>query len=419
MIALQRIRDDPQGIKEAIARKGEDAPIDEIVEKDAAARALRVEVEEKKARQNALSASIRGGISDEDRTALAALKSEIREGEEKLAFLDSALANLVLYVPNPPHESVPDGKDEHDNVVVRVWGEEPSERGFRPLAHYDLNDTLGLFDFERGSKLSGSRFTVLRGMGSRLQRALTTFMLDKATLEHGYTEVSPPFLVRRECMTGTGNLPKFEDDAFHADDGLYLIPTAEVPVTNLYRDEVLREEDLPICHVAASACFRKEAGAAGKDTRGYLRLHQFEKVEMVRFVHPETSLHELDILVGHAERILQDLGLRYRVLSMCAGDMGFAQWKKYDLEVWAPGLERWLEVSSCSVFADFQARRANIRFRPAGGGKPQFVHTLNGSGLALPRTLVGVVETYQTKDKTVRVPEVLRPYMGGLEEIRP
>jgi seryl-tRNA synthetase len=301
-------------------------------------------------------------------------------------------------------------------VVVRTWGT-PATFDFEPRPHHELGEALGIFDFERAAKLSGARFAVLRGDGARLQRALITFFLDVATVDHGYTEVAPPYLVRRECMTGTANLPKFEDEAYRTDDDLFLIPTAEVPVTNLYRDEILDGNALPISHVAHTPCWRREAGAAGKDTRGYIRLHQFDKVEMVRFTTPERSLDELELLTGHAESLLQRLGISYRVLLMCSGDMGFAQWKKYDVEAWAPGMQRWLEVSSCSVFGDFQARRAGIRYRPAPGERPQYVHTLNGSGLALPRTLDAVLETYQQRDGTVLIPDALRPYMGGKERI--
>ncbi len=315
-----------------------------------------------------------------------------------------------------PHESVPLGRDESDNVVVRTWGE-PPKFGFTPLPHYELGERLGIFDFERAAKLSGSRFVILRGDGARLQRALTAYMLELATTEHGYTEIAPPYLVRREAMVGTAQLPKFEDDAYHTEDDLFLIPTAEVPITNLHSGEILDGADLPLRYVGFTPCWRREAGAAGKDTRGYVRLHQFEKVEMVRFTTPEASLDELELLTHHAETVLQTLGIHHRVMLMCTGDMGFAQWKKYDVEAWAPGLGRWLEVSSCSVFADFQARRANIRFRRTPGDKPEFVHTLNGSGLGVPRTFDAIIEAYQEADGGVRVPEVLRPFMRGQQRL--
>ncbi|MGH7746352.1 MAG: serine--tRNA ligase, partial [Candidatus Dormibacteria bacterium] len=319
---------------------------------------------------------------------------------------------------NPPHPSVPVGTSDADNVTVRTWGERP-EFGFTPRPHHELGEAMGIFDFERAAKISGARFAVLLGDGARLQRALITYMLDLATTRHGYREVAPPYLVRRDAMVGTGNLPKFEDDAFHADGDMFLIPTAEVPVTNLYREEILDGELLPIRHVAYTPCWRREAGAAGKDTRGYVRLHQFDKVELVKFVEPESSLDELEGLVGDAEAVLQGLGLHYRVLLMCTGDMGFAQWKKYDLEAWCPGMGRWLEVSSCSVFADFQARRADIRYRPSAQAKPRFLHTINGSALAVPRTFDAVLETRQQEDGSVIVPPVLRAYMGGQERLTP
>jgi seryl-tRNA synthetase len=418
VIALQRIRDEPELVREGARLKGEAAPVDEILELDERARALRVEVEAARAEQNREGKEIRGRPTDEQRERLAAHKRRIQEGEEELSALEASLHELLLVVPNPPHPSVPVGTSDADNVTVRTWGE-PARFDFTPRPHHELGEGLRIFDFERAAKLSGARFAVLLGEGARLQRALVTYMLDMATTRHGYGEVAPPYLVRREAMVGTGNLPKFEDDAFHTDGDMFLIPTAEVPVTNLYREEILDGELLPIRHVAFTPCWRREAGAAGKDTRGYIRLHQFDKVELVKFVTPETSLDELEGLVADAEAVLQGLGLHYRVLLMCTGDMGFAQWKKYDLEAWCPGMQRWLEVSSCSVFADFQARRADIRYRPAAQAKPRFLHTLNGSALAVPRTLDAVLETYQERDGSVTVPEALRPYMGGIERLSP
>ena len=412
MIPLQRIRENPDAVREGARRKGENPPIDELLELDEKARRLRAEVEQSRAEQKRASAEIRGRPSDDQLQSLNALKQRIQEGDAQLTELDARIAELLLYIPNPPHESVPLGKSDEDNVTVRTWGEIPSF-DFAPETHYDIGERLGIFDFERAAKLSGSRFAVLRGDGVRLQRALITWMLDVATQDHGYTEIAPPYLVRSDCMVGTANLPDKEGMCYQTNDDLYLIPTAEVPVTNLYREEILEAAQLPIAHVAYTPCFRREAGAAGKDTRGYIRMHQFDKVEMVRFVTPETSLDELELLTSHAETILQRLQIPYRVLLMCTGDMGFAQWKKYDLEAWVPGMKRWLEVSSCSVFADFQSRRAQIRYRPAPGEKPQFVHTINGSGLAVPRTFDAILENFQQRDGSVAIPEVLRPYMAG------
>ncbi|HXA28113.1 MAG TPA: serine--tRNA ligase [Candidatus Angelobacter sp.] len=415
MIPLQRIRDDPDAIRRGAQLKGEDAPVDEILALDAQARTLRAEAERLQAERNAAAKQIKGKPSDEQRERMQQLRQRVQELEAQLTELDAQIENLLLYVPNPPHESVPAGKGDEDNVTVRSWGE-PKRFDFEPRPHYELGETLGMFDFERAAKISGARFALLRGQGPRLQRALALWFLDQAA-QRGYEEVAPPYLVRREAMVGTANLPKFEDEAFHADDDLFLIPTAEVPLTNLYREEILDAAQLPIKHVAWTPCWRSEAGAAGKDTRGYIRMRQFEKVELVKFTTPETSLAEHEALVADAESLLQQLGLHYRVLLMCSGDMGFAQWKKYDLEVWCPGMQRFLEVSSCSVFADFQARRAGIRYRPAPGERPRFVHTLNGSALALPRTFDAVLETYQQADGSIVVPDVLRPYLAGTERI--
>ena len=416
MIPLQELREDPERFRRGAELKHEPAPIDEILELDERARRLRAEVETSQAERNRASSAIRGAPSEEVRARLAALKAQIQSGEAELGELERRIQSLLLYVPNPPHDSAPIGPDDSGNVAVREWGE-PAAFDFEPLPHYELGERLGIFDFERAAKISGARFAILRGDGARLQRALITWMLDIATREHGYTEILPPYLVRREAMVGTAQLPKFEDDAYHTDDDLFLVPTAEVPVTNLYREEILEGAALPICHVAYTACWRREAGAAGKDTRGYIRLHQFDKVEMVRFTTPESSLEELELLTHQAESILQRLGIRYRVLSMCTGDMGFAQWKKYDVEAWAPGMGRWLEVSSCSCYGDFQARRAGIRYRPAAGGRPRFVHTLNGSGLAVPRVLDAVLETFQQRDGSVEIPDALWPYMGGITRL--
>ncbi|HEY8498437.1 MAG TPA: serine--tRNA ligase, partial [Limnochordales bacterium] len=333
--------------------------------------------------------------------------------------LERRLEELLLSIPNLPHQSVPYGQSEADNVEVRRWGE-PRRFGFEPRPHWEIGERLGILDFARGAKVAGTRFYVLRGWGARLERALINFMLDVHTREHGYEEVFPPFLVNRESMVGTAQLPKFADDMFKV-EGMeyYLIPTAEVPVTNLLRDEVLDASQLPIKYVAYSACFRKEAGAAGRDTRGLIRVHQFNKVELVKFVLPETSYDELESLVEDATDILRRLELPYRVSQMCTADVGFAAAKKYDPEVWMPSYGRYVEISSCSNFEDFQARRANIRFRRQPGARPEYVHTLNGSGLAVGRTVAAILENYQNEDGTVTVPEVLRPYLGGVNRIPP
>jgi seryl-tRNA synthetase len=345
------------------------------------------------------------------------LKDEVKALEQKLAPIDARLTALLLEVPNLPDPSVPEGKDASANPTIREWGM-GREFPFTPKSHYDLGTQLGLFDFERGVKVATSRFLFLKGAGARLERALLNFMIDLHIREHDYLEVFPPFLLNRAAMTGTGQLPKFEEDAFRIEArDLFLVPTAEVPVTNMYREEILPASALPIKHVAWSTNFRSEAGAAGKDTRGYIRLHQFNKVEMVKFVEPERSNEELELLVKDAEDVLQRLEIPYRVILLCTGDMGFGQAKTYDLEAWSPGEKRFLEVSSCSNYNDFQARRANIRYRRKDG-KVDFVHTLNGSGLALPRTLVSILENCQQEDGTIRVPSALRTYMGGLDVIR-
>jgi len=426
MLSLSFIREHPDLVKEGARKKGEPAPVDEILRLDSKRRQILASLEQKKAEQNQRSAAMGRsravGTPGPDQAALEGLRTlrdEVKDLEQTLAPIDARLNALLLEVPNPPDASVPEGKDATGNMTVRTWGIE----GRKPLTfkmrpHYEIAERLGIIDFERAVKVTGSRFVFLKGAGARLERALLNFMMDLHIREHGYTEILPPQLVNRASMTGTGQLPKFEEDAFRIEKrDLFLIPTAEVPVTNLYRDEVLDAADLPIKHVAWSTNFRSEAGAAGKDTRGYVRLHQFNKVELVKFVAQATSMAELESLVKDAESVLQMLEIPYRVLLMCTGDMGFAQLKKYDLEAFVPGDDRYLEVSSCSNFGDFQARRANIRYREKGG-KPQFVHTLNGSGLALPRTVVAIIENYQQEDGSIRVPVALRTYMGGLEVIR-
>lgn len=377
------------------------------------------EVEALRAERNRVSQEIsrrkRTGESGADQ-----LMAEMRQAGDRLKTLEEEAKQLkeqvdalLLQLPNPPHPDVPAGVDETDNVEVRRWGAQP-EFEFEPKAHWDIGTELGMLDFERAAKITGSRFTVFQGVGARLVRALIQFMLDLHTAEHGYKEVLPPFMVNRDSMTGTGQLPKFEDDAFRIDkQDYFLIPTAEVPVTNLHRDEILAAGDLPIRYVAYTPCFRSEAGAAGRDTRGLIRQHQFDKVELVKLVSPQSSYVELELLVNDAEAVLQKLELPYRVVLMCTGDTGFAPAKKYDLEVWLPSYGRYLEISSCSNFEDFQARRANLRYRPAAGARPEFVHTLNGSGLAVGRTLAALLENYQQADGSVRIPEALQAYVGA------
>jgi seryl-tRNA synthetase len=342
---------------------------------------------------------------------MKSVSDRIKQLDEKLRILDEQIKDVMLIVPNIPHESVPVGKNEEDNVVLRTWGE-PRPFDFPPLNHWDIAEMQGIIDFDRAAKIAGARFALMKGPGAKLERSLMNFMLDVNTSK-GYTEVFPPILVNRESMTGTGQLPKFEPDLFRiADPELYLIPTAEVPVTNIYRDEILQEKDLPAYYTAYTPCFRREAGSYGKDTRGLIRQHQFNKVELVKFVKPEDSYNELERLTTDAEDILQKLRLPYRVVVLCTADLGFSSTKTYDLEVWLPGQQRYREISSCSNFEDFQARRANIRFKREGKKGTEFVHTLNGSGLAIGRTVVAILENYQQKDGNVAIPEALRPYMG-------
>ena len=400
--------------REALGALG--AQLDACEGLDRERRLLIQAVEERKAARNAGSQEVarrkRAGEPADDLIAQGrALGDEIARIEQELSHAEGRLASILLEVPNITAEDVPAGDESH-NVIVRSWGEPRDSAGVRP--HWEIAAAQGLFDLERASRISGSGFVVFRRDGARLVRALLNFFMDTHAREHGYEEVWPPVLVNRSSMTGTGQLPKFEDDAYAvAGDDLFLVPTAEVPVTNLYRDEILDGADLPMAFCAYTPCFRREAGSAGKDTRGIQRMHQFDKVELVRYCASEQSEVELELLLGHAESILQRLGIPYRVKLLAAGDTGFSSAKTYDLEAWAPGVGAWLEVSSCSTFTDFQARRANIRYRPAKGEKPRFVHTLNGSGLAVPRTLACILEHYQQPDGTVIVPEVLRPYVGS------
>lgn len=423
MLDIKLIRQNPEIVRDALARRGEDdAVLDEVLAADEARRKLIYEVEQLKKRRNEVSDDI-ARMKKDGRDASAAIlemrevSAKIKEMDDAVRALDEKLTALMLGIPNIPHPSVPVGKDESENVEVRRWGT-PRQFDFEPKPHWEIGVDLGILDFERAAKITGARFTVFRGAGARLVRALISFMIDMHTKEHGYTEVYPPFLVNRESMIGTGQLPKFAEDVFRCEGtDYYLVPTAEVPVTNLYRGEILDASQLPIYHVAYTACFRAEAGSAGRDTRGLVRQHEFDKVELVKFVRPETSYDELEKLVGDAEDVLQRLGLPYRVVMMCTGDVGFAAAKKYDPEVWMPSYGRYVEISSCSNFEAFQARRADIKFRPAPGAKPEYVHTLNGSGLAVGRTFAAILENYQDADGSVTIPEALRPYMGGLERI--
>lgn len=422
MLDIKLIREQPELVKAGIARRGDDpAIIDLILGLDTRRRELLNQVESLKATRNAVSKEI-GKMKDAaERDAKIA---EMRGVGDQIADLDRQVGEVerewqlqMLMVPNLPHPDVPTGTSEHDNVVVRTEGT-PREFAFAPKPHWDLGEQLGIIDFERGVKLSGTRFFVLKGAGARLQRALITWMLDIHTGQHGYTEIAPPYLVKEEILVGTGNLPKFGENLFRIQDAdLTLIPTAEVPVTNLYRDEILDAASLPIYHVAFTPCWRNEQMSAGRDVRGIKRVYQFDKVEMVKFVAPDTSQAELTTLIDNAEDICKGLQIPYRLLQLCTVDLGTAV-MKFDLEMWAPGCQEWLEVSSCSNFGDYQARRANLRFRPAAGAKPDFLHTLNGSGLALPRVMIAIIENYQQADGSVVVPEVLRPYMGGIDVIR-
>ncbi|TLS35006.1 serine--tRNA ligase [Pseudalkalibacillus caeni] len=424
MLDLKFLRKNFDEVKEKLSKRGEDiSGLDRFEELDQRRRELIAATEELKGQRNEVSKKI-AEYKREKKDADDLIKEmrdvgdRIKVIDEELRVVESELEEILLQIPNIPHESVPVGNSEDDNVEARNWGEVP-EFNFEAQAHWDIATNLGILDFERAAKVTGSRFVFYKGMGARLERALINFMMDLHQDEHGYEEMLPPYLVNRESMTGTGQLPKFEEDAFKIrEEDYFLIPTAEVPVTNFHRDEILNADQLPIAYTAFSACFRSEAGSAGRDTRGLIRQHQFNKVELVRFVKPEESYDQLELLTGHAEKVLQLLKLPYRVMSMCTADLGFTAAKKYDIEVWIPSYNTYREISSCSNFEDFQARRAGIRFRREQNGKPEFVHTLNGSGLALGRTVAAILENYQQEDGTVVVPEVLRPYMGGKEVIK-
>jgi len=407
MLDLKFIRDNPDQVRQAIADRHDTAPLDEILDLDTERRQKLLELEELRHQRKEL-AKQKSGAAEKGR----ALRTQIQKLEEAVRSLDERIKDLLLQLPNIPHPTTPIGKSEDDNPVIRSWSE-PKKFDFKPAPHWKLGEDLDIIDFERGVKLSGTRFYVLKGLGARLQRALIAFMLDLHTEEHGYTEMYPPVMVKRECMVGSAQLPKFADNIYHdEEDDFWFIGTAEIPLTNLHREEIIPPATLPIYYVAYTACFRREKMSAGKDTRGIKRGHQFDKVELYKFTEPETSDNELDKLLADAEDVCQKLKLPYRVKQLCTADLGFASQKSFDIEMWAPGCEEWLEVSSCSNCGDFQARRADIRYRPTPEEKPRFVHTLNGSGLALPRVLIAIMENYQQPDGSILVPEVLQGFMG-------
>ena len=418
MLDIKRVRKEPEAVKAAVrSRNGNlDKEIDELLEIDKERRAVTQLNDSLKQKQNEASKKIpqikkEGGDIQEILTEMSKIKEQVKENNEKLSSLEGRQKEIMLEIPNVPHESVPLGKDDTENVEKRKWGE-PTKFDFEPKAHWDIGADLGILDPDTAAKVTGARFHFYKGQGARLERAVINYYLDLHT-KNGYTEILPPFLVNRASMTGTGQLPKFEEDAFKTTDDLFLIPTAEVPVTNMYRGDILDGAELPLRYCAYSACFRAEAGSAGRDTRGLIRQHQFNKVELVKFVKPEHSYDELEDLTHEAEVALQGLGLPYHVITLCSGDVGFSSAKTYDIEVWMPSYGRYVEISSCSNFEDFQARRANIRFKDGPNGKVQFVHTLNGSGLAVGRTVAAILENYQNEDGTVTIPEALRPYFGS------
>jgi seryl-tRNA synthetase len=413
MLDIKLIRESPELVRQALEKRGDSFALDGIIKIDGRYRSLLRQTEELRAKHNEASRQL--SKSKEKPPQLIAqmrqLGEQISSLQQQTKEAKANLDSLLLELPNIPHPSVPLGRGASDNVVVRTWGN-PREFYFKPLPHWELGEKLGIIDFQQGVKLSGTRFYVLKGLGAHLQRALISFMLDVHVNEHGYKEIYPPFMVKRECMVGSGNLPKFGDNLYHdEEDDFWFIPTAEVPLTNLHRDEILSADSLPLHYVAYTPCFRREKMAAGTDTRGIKRGHQFDKVELYKVTDPESSDEALEKLVADAEDICRKLNIPHRVVQLCTGDLGFAACKTYDIEMWAPGCAEWLEVSSCSNCGDFQARRANIRYRPEAGAKSEFVHTLNGSGLALPRVLIAVLENYQQTDGTVLVPEVLEPYL--------
>ena len=423
MLDIKLIRTETEKVKAALARRKENVDIDAVLELDNKRRELVFESEQLKKKQNEVSKMIpQLKKAGEDTTAIFAemkeLSEKVKELDAQIKDVEEQLSVMMYNIPNIPNENVPDGDTDEDNVEIRKYAE-PTKFDFEPKAHWDLGKDLDILDPETAAKITGTRFTLYRGLGARLERAVTNYFLDMHTTKHGYTEIFPPFMVHRSSMVGTGQLPKFEEDAFKVGNTDYfLVPTAEVPVTNMYRDEILDGSKLPIKHVAYTACFRAEAGSAGRDTRGLIRQHQFNKVELVKFAKPEQSYEELEKLTHDAEEVLQGLGLPYRVVRICVGDLGFTAALKYDIEVWMPSYGRYVEISSCSNFEDFQARRANIKYKDAAGDKAQLVHTLNGSGVAVGRTVAAILENYQNADGSVTIPEALVPYMGGVTEIR-
>lgn len=422
MLDVKFIRENPESVQRMLEQRGSDFQLQPLLALDEQRRQILREVESLKHQRKVVSDQIahmkkKGEDATEIISSMRETSQRIKELDQSLAEVEGQLEQLLLYVPNIPHESVPVGKDEQDNPVVKRWGEIP-EFSFFPRPHWEVGESLGILDFERAARMTGARFALYWGLGARLERALISFMLDLHTGRHGYKEVLPPFMVNSTAMTGTGQLPKFREDLFKLEDwDYYLVPTAEVPVTNIHQNELLDEDELPFYYTAYTPCFRSEAGSYGKDTRGLVRQHQFNKVELVKFSTPERSYEELESLLLDAEEVLQELRLPYRVVTLCTGDMGFAAAKTYDIEVWLPGQGLFREISSCSNFEDFQARRANIRYRPRGRNKTAFVHTLNGSGLAVGRTLVAILENCQQEDGSVLIPEALRSYMQGAEAI--
>jgi len=424
MLDLRFIRANLDKVKDMLAKRGYELDMSRFEQLDKKRREMISEIESLRAKRNELNNQIsqkkkKGEDAEEIIKEMKEISLKIKDKEKELPEIEKEFQQFLLLIPNIPHESVPVGKDEDDNQVVRYWGKKP-EFSFKPLPHWEIGEKLGILDFKRAAKLSGSRFALYKGAGAKLERALINFMLDIHTKEHGYTEILPPFLVNSDCMTGTGQLPKFKEDLFKVEDwDLYLIPTAEVPLTNIHREETLTEDELPKYYVAYTPCFRSEAGSYGKDVRGLIRQHQFNKVELVKITKPEDSFEELEKLTKDAEEILKRLNLHYRVVCLCTGDLGFSSAKTYDLEVWLPGQGLYREISSCSNCTDFQARRAGIRFRRKGKKGSEFVHTLNGSGIAVGRTVVAILENYQQEDGSVIIPEALRPYMDGMEYIKP